>query len=308
MKEISATVPQHLMLDDKAPPTKAKNSLGKDDFMKLLMTQLTHQDPMKPMDHEQFSAQLAQFGSLEQLQNIGKGIEGLKGGIGDGAKLSALTLIGKKVQTIGNEVQLVEGQSVSLKYQPKDGLTPIKASVYGENGSKLVREISIDARKEGAEIVWDGKDTEGKTLPAGNYTFRVQGTDKQGQSAEMGTELSGRVTGVDMEGADTVLLVQTPSGSTRVDMAKIRNVSVDDTSSVPAAVPATVPKVAANEKSDKLKVPIQKSIPSAVEENAEVVGAKEVEETGDEPDPFSERSASRTWNGVPSHFLSRLGD
>lgn len=298
MKEISATVPQHLMLDEKAPPTKVKNALGKDDFMKLLMTQLTHQDPLNPMDHKEFSAQLAQFGSLEQLQNIQKGIEGLQGGSKDEAKLSALSMIGKKVQTVGNEVQLVEGQDVSLKFQPKDGLTPIKASVYAENGSKLVKEISIDSRKDGTEIVWDGKDSEGKALPAGSYTFRVQGTDKQGQSAEMGTELSGRVTGVDMEGKDTVLLVQTGKGSTRIEMSKVRNVSVDDTPPAQAAVP----KVAANEKNDKIKdVPVQIANPSEVE-------VKQAESEREDSDPFLERTASRTWNGIPSHFLSRLGD
>lgn len=294
MKEVSATVPQHLMVDEKAPPTKVKNALGKDDFMKLLMAQLTHQDPLNPMDHKEFSGQLAQFGSLEQLQNIQKGIEGLQGGVGDEAKLSALSMIGKKIQTVGNEVQLVQGQAVSLKYQAKDGITPVKAAIYGDNGGKLIREISIDGRKENAEIVWDGKDTEGKDMPPGQYTFRVQGIDKKGQSSEMGTELSGRVTGVDMEGKDTMLLVQTPGGNTRVNMAKVRNVTVDDESAK-----ATTQKVAPERKDDKIK-----STPSQPPVDLETL-AKAVEVESESDDPFASGVEDRLWHGgTQSHFDS----
>ncbi len=291
MKEISASVPQHLLMDDKAPPVKAKNALGKDDFMKLLMTQLTHQDPLKPMEHQEFSAQLAQFGSLEQLQNIDKGIQGLQGGAGNEAKLSALSMIGKKVQTVGNEVQLVQGQPVSLKYQPKDGLTPIKAAVYAENGGTLIREIPIDARAEGAEITWDGKDAEGKEMSAGRYTFRVQGVDKTGQSSEMGTELSGKVTGVDMEGKDTVLLVQTPNGSSRVDMAKVKHVTIDDDSSK-----AATQKVAPGEKDGKIKSgPLQSKV--TPEKIAQLVENESEAESTEESDV-----TSRLWHGMPSQF------
>ena len=90
MNEVTASIPAHLMADPREQQPKAKNALGKDDFLKLLMAQLQNQDPLKPMDHQEFVAQLAQFGSLEQLTNIQKGIEGLHSGIGDEAKLSAL--------------------------------------------------------------------------------------------------------------------------------------------------------------------------------------------------------------------------
>lgn len=48
------------------------NSLGKDDFLKLLVTQLENQDPLNPMDNTQFIAQMAQFSELEQMQNVNK--------------------------------------------------------------------------------------------------------------------------------------------------------------------------------------------------------------------------------------------
>ncbi|NBX69365.1 MAG: hypothetical protein EBR01_10435 [Proteobacteria bacterium] len=223
MDALSAAIPSHLMADPSKDLPKPKNAMGKEDFMKLLMTQLQNQDPLKPMEHQEFAAQLAQFGSLEQLTNIQKGIEGLHTGLGEGSKLSALSMIGKQVKAVGNNIDLLEGQEVSMKYSSKDGVQPVRASVYTEGG-KIVRELDI-AKAEGTEIKWDGKDQEGKTLPSGKYTFRVQGVDKSGQAQELGTELSGRVTGVEMEGKNPVLVVETASGKTRLELGRVSQVS-----------------------------------------------------------------------------------
>lgn len=231
MKELSHTIPTHLMRDPVEQAPKAKNTMGKDDFMKLLMTQLQHQDPLNPMDHKEFGAQLAQFGSLEQLQNIGKGIENLQTGYGEGSKLNALGMIGKKVEAGVSEVDLIEGQDVSFRYNSKQDVRPIKAHVYTEGG-KLIRDIEIDPKSKSQIVQWDGKDQEGNKLPSGKYTFRVQGIDKAGQAVELGSELSGRVTGVDVGGKTPMLIVQTESGSVRMELSKVKNISseVDTTS------------------------------------------------------------------------------
>ncbi|MCT4606723.1 MAG: flagellar hook capping protein [Marinisporobacter sp.] len=60
-----------------ATPAKIKKQLGKDDFLKLLVTQLSHQDPLKPVEDKEFIAQMAQFSSLEQMNNMNTAMEGL---------------------------------------------------------------------------------------------------------------------------------------------------------------------------------------------------------------------------------------
>lgn len=70
------------------------NSLGMEDFLKILLTQLTYQDPLKPMDNQQFMAQMAQFTSLEQTQQLNSKLETL---ITNQAALQSVGLIGRTV-------------------------------------------------------------------------------------------------------------------------------------------------------------------------------------------------------------------
>ena len=83
---------------------KASQELGKDDFLKLLMAQLTHQDPMEPMDNSQFIAQMAQFSSLEQMYNVSNGF----------TKMAQMMQSSEAAGTLGKVVDLdVEGEKVT---------------------------------------------------------------------------------------------------------------------------------------------------------------------------------------------------
>ena len=82
----------------------ATQQLGKDDFLKLLMTQMTHQDPTEPMDNSQFIAQMAQFSSLEQMYNVSNGFN----------KMAGIMQSNEAAGTLGKVVELdVEGEKVS---------------------------------------------------------------------------------------------------------------------------------------------------------------------------------------------------
>jgi flagellar basal-body rod modification protein FlgD len=85
----------------------AKNELGKDDFLKLLVTQMRYQDPLKPMEDKEFVAQLAQFSSLEQMMNVGQATN-LNWG---------LSLLGKDVLATDANGYQVEGIAKSIRLQ-----------------------------------------------------------------------------------------------------------------------------------------------------------------------------------------------
>ena len=84
------------------PTRQPQQSLGKDDFLKLLITQLSYQDPTSPMEDKEFIAQMAQFSSLEQMTSMAA----------DFAKLTAMISGSEASSALGKNVELVNGDSV----------------------------------------------------------------------------------------------------------------------------------------------------------------------------------------------------
>lgn len=96
-------------------------TLGKDDFLKLLTTELRNQDPLQPMDNKDFIAQMAQFSSLEQMNNVAKSIESLNTNMGNFFQQSLLNqgaaLIGKQVSGMDTDgVTVISGIVDSVKW------------------------------------------------------------------------------------------------------------------------------------------------------------------------------------------------
>lgn len=78
---------------------KPSQNLGKDDFIKILITQLSHQDPTAPMEDKEFISQMAQFSSLEQMTNMAQ----------DFSRLSGMLASGEATGALGKNVEIVEG-------------------------------------------------------------------------------------------------------------------------------------------------------------------------------------------------------
>lgn len=98
------------------------NSLNQEDFLKILLTQLTYQDPMKPVDNQQFLAQMAQFTSLEQTQQLNDRIGVL---ISNQAALQSVGLIGRTVDISSNGAT-VTGSVTALSLAGDSPLITVK--------------------------------------------------------------------------------------------------------------------------------------------------------------------------------------
>jgi len=86
-----------------APQTQTPATLGKEDFLRILVTQLTHQDPTQPMENREFIGQMAQFSSLEQMTNLNREMSRMAGML---ARTQAFGLLGRTVEVQdGDSVQ-----------------------------------------------------------------------------------------------------------------------------------------------------------------------------------------------------------
>lgn len=172
-------------------PTKGKTTLGKDDFMKLMISQLKYQDPMNPMDSSQYSAQLAQFSSLEQLTNLN---DNVKQSIDANYFLTqsinntmTATLIGKEVKLSGNELVNTGQKDCSLGYKLPSEASTVNIKIYNSNG-ELVKTInSLPVESGEHKLSYDFTDNSGNRLAPGNYTFEVEAmsSNKENIKAEL---------------------------------------------------------------------------------------------------------------------------
>ncbi len=103
--------------------------MGKDDFLKMMIAQLKHQDPLNPMDGTAFTAQLAQFSSLEQLQNLNTQMTSFTQQQQALGNSQAVNFIGKQVLAKGNTVS-VDGNPVTLGYDLAGDAVSGQVQVY----------------------------------------------------------------------------------------------------------------------------------------------------------------------------------
>ena len=165
------------------------NILGKDDFLTLLVTQLQHQDPLNPQDSTEFTAQLAQFSSLEQLGNVNDNLEYLKLAMSSANNTEAVSLIGKQIIAAGNSIQLDDGAGVACNFELAGDTSAVAVNIYDTNGN-FIRAFEGGALNAGAHALeWDGKDSEGKSVPDGAYTFEVLAVDYNNQMVNATTGL-----------------------------------------------------------------------------------------------------------------------
>lgn len=181
--------------------TNASNStLGKDDFLKLLVSQLKNQDPMNPMQGTEFASQLAQFSSVEQLQNLNTTLtqsvqanQLMTQSIGNSL---AATLIGKDVRATGSSFTYSGPDPVRLGYTLTADAHSADVKVYNQSGG-LVRTITGTGTSNGDNtFTWDGTDDHGQKAPVGKYTFKVEASDDQGAPLTASPYLYGTIGGV----------------------------------------------------------------------------------------------------------------
>ncbi len=186
--------------------------MGKEDFLTLLVAQLKNQDPMNPDDPTEFTAQLAQFSSLEQLFNINESMESLTSAQKQSDRFSTMNLIGKTVAYQDSDFSIAEDGTATIGYSLDGAAAKVSLAIVDENGTTVATLYPTEMTKGNHFVEWDGLDTNDEHVPAGTYTISIQATAAEGEeSIAISPLVQSEVTSVDFnsETDDAILCTLT---------------------------------------------------------------------------------------------------
>ena len=223
-----------------------------DTFLSLLTTQLKNQDPLSPLDSNQFTQQIVQMTGVEQQLATNDLLKKLVANTGSGIS-TAVALIGKEVRAESADTALKDGKA-TWTYNLARAADDVKLEVLNDKGA-VVRSIAPTDNKAGDHtFVWDGKSAAGTSLANGTYTLRVAAKDSEGSTVSSTIFAEGLVTGVEQKDGSTLLTINgakvpwdklvtirqpaepttpAPSGNTSTTGSPTNN--TDDKTSSPAA-------------------------------------------------------------------------
>ena len=187
-------------------------------FLTLLTTQLKSQNPMDPLDTNQFTQQLVQFASVEQQLKTNDTLSSLLTSAKASTTASAATYVGLDVTADGATQNLTNGSASWTLNPPRAAKATV--TIKDENGAVVATKAAT--LQAGAQAFsWDGKNAQGATVPDGSYTISVSAQDASGQGVAVSTEISGTVTAVDVSGSAPVLTV----GSASVPLSNVKTIA-----------------------------------------------------------------------------------
>jgi flagellar basal-body rod modification protein FlgD len=174
------------------------------DFLKLLTTQLQHQDPTSPLDPNQFTQELVQFASVEQQINTNTSLSTMISLQQTQQAASALTFLGATVAVSGKTAELANG-TANWSYSVNQ---PATANISISNASGQVVYTTSQSVQPGAQtFTWNGVDRQGTTWPSGAYTISVSAVGANNQNVPVTTGVQGVVSGVDVSKSPPTLTV-----------------------------------------------------------------------------------------------------
>jgi flagellar basal-body rod modification protein FlgD len=192
-----------------ATPLGPGGKLGKNEFLKLLVTQLRYQDPMNPLQGEEMAAQLAQFSSLEQLVNIGDALKSQQTGndalVAAVTNSTAMNTIGKEVTAVGDQVFLPDGGKATVSCTTA-GSGQGTLTITDSNG-KVLGTRNLGYVGAGANTFDIG--TAGAGLEEGGYRYYIDVKGGDGKAVQVETYTTARVDGITY-GNDGALLTAGP--------------------------------------------------------------------------------------------------
>lgn len=205
---------------DKLNSSRSRLADSEQTFLSLLTTQLKNQDPLSPLDSNQFTAQIVQMTGVEQ-QLMTNDLLKMLVGMSDGGLAGSVNLIGKAVTAGSDQASIADG-AASWAYDLDRNATSVKYEIVNSAGSTVWSRT--DASVAGGEhtLDWDGVTSAGQQLPDGGpYTLKITATGSGGETINASGHVSGVVTGIETIDGNTVVTV----GKLKIPVSSITGVA-----------------------------------------------------------------------------------
>jgi flagellar basal-body rod modification protein FlgD len=153
--------------------SKKKNELDQDDFLKLMTTELTHQDPFEPMDNGEFLSQIAQFSTVDGITDLNESFSSLSTSMQSSRALQASVMVGRDVLVPGDQLPLAKG-NMDGGIQVSATVNNLSLNIYDSSG-QLVAQQNLGTHQKGVvRFKWDGEQNDGTYAPSGIYTVKAE--------------------------------------------------------------------------------------------------------------------------------------
>ena len=195
-----------------APPGQVANpsmaATGKDQFLKLLVAQISHQDPMNPLDDKDLVTQLAQFTSVEQAIETNQRLAALQGATATQGRTALAGLIGREVSADARTMHWrSDGSAPRVAFELQGSAQKVDVQITDASG-RLVRSMHLGQMGVGGQSVpWDGRSDSNTIMPDGDYDVTLQATDANGKPVQAMTQTRGIVTGVGFDSGGASIVV-----------------------------------------------------------------------------------------------------
>lgn len=164
---------ESLGINKQTQTEKPRNSLGQEEFFQLMVAQLTNQDPLKPLESNEFIGQVAQFSTVTGVQDMHQAITDLSASFQSNQALQASTMVGRDVLVPGSRTVLAADGTMKAAADLPASTGSLSANIY-DAGGQLVRQLSLGAHEAGlVEFTWDGLTDAGQQASPGTYSVAV---------------------------------------------------------------------------------------------------------------------------------------
>lgn len=199
------------------------SSLSQSDFLSLLTTQLSYQDPTKPVDNAQMVSQMAQISTVDSLASLNTSVSNLSSVVTSSQALMASGLVGQQVLIPSSTGYLGSDSTMNGVLSTGSGASDLKVTVKNSSGAVVYQTTMSGDHVGNVPFNWDGKDSSGNSLPEGKYTLSVSGL-VNGQSQDLSALVYGKVSSVTLGSSSTSTSLNL-NGLGSIELSKILEVT-----------------------------------------------------------------------------------